>query len=412
VWKVKNGEFERISSINVRQGSIGILYEFLAERLRLGRLEGPGKVMGLAPYGKRDDTLMSKMERIIKIPEKADMPYTFASEFQKSTLHIDRMYEDIVDFVTSGYNLDWNPRKELSTTAANLAWCTQYSAERAILATASWAKEQTGEDNLSLAGGVALNAKANMELYYSRMYNDLFVFPAANDAGGPIGAAAYVYEHVLGGKMKHGRLANVYLGNGYSNETIKKVVTDSKWKAEYVKDNVDLVAELVARGKIVTWYQGRSELGPRALGNRSIVADPTLDTTWKSVNEVKGREFWRPLSPSLLSEDKGRYFDMPTEHEFMVLMFKASQQTRELVPAVCHVDMTARPQTVTKSENELWYELIRSFKERSGVGVVMNTSFNLAGEPLVESPQDALRSFSLGGFDAIFLQGWLIRKNG
>jgi len=161
----------------------------------------------------------------------------------------------------------------------------------------------------------------------------------------------------------------------------------------------------------VAWYQGRAELGPRALGNRSIVADPTRPEYWKVVNDIKGREWWRPLAPSLLDEDKEAYFRDPVSHEFMILMFRyKDEEACKRVPVTCHVDMTARPQTVTRDQNRTWYDLIKAFKEIKGEGLIMNTSFNLAGEPLVETPQDAIRSFALGGFDAMYMQGWLIRK--
>jgi carbamoyltransferase len=168
--------------------------------------------------------------------------------------------------------------------------------------------------------------------------------------------------------------------------------------------------EKPVKGKIVTWYQGRAELGPRALGNRSIIANPTLKDTWLTVNKIKGREWWRPLAPSLLSESKKDYFIDPTDHEFMILMFKISEGLKERVPVVYHVDGTARPQTVNKEQNKTWYQMIKAFGEETGENLIVNTSFNLAGEPLVETPKDALRSFAVGGFDALYMQGYLIKK--
>jgi glycosyltransferase involved in cell wall biosynthesis len=191
-----------------------------------------------------------------------------------------------------------------------------------MLHLAKWAREHTGEDKLGLAGGVALNAKANMVIHYAKIFNDIFIFPAANDAGGPIGAAAWVYEHALGGKMKRQRLRTVYLGPEYSDEEVKKVVERGGWDAKYVGDDVNPVVDLVVKGHVVTWYQGRAELGPRALGNRSIIADPRKKDMWSIVNKIKGREWWRPLAPSLLEEDVGKYFIDPVPHQFMILMFK------------------------------------------------------------------------------------------
>jgi len=249
-----------------------------------------------------------------------------------------------------------------------------------------------------------------MVIHYSKLFNDIFIFPAANDAGTPIGAAAWVYEHVLGGKMRRQRLKTVYLGPEYSDDEVRKVVERGGWSARYVGDDVNEVVDLVVKGFVVAWYQGRAELGPRALGNRSIIADPRRRDMWGVVNRIKGREWWRPLAPSLLEEDAGKYFIDPVPHQFMILMYKYKPGMCEVVPAVCHVDQTARPQTVSKDENKTWYELIKAFKDETGEGIILNTSFNLAGEPLVETPTDAIRSYALGAFKAIYLQGYLIQK--
>lgn len=407
VWSVRDGEFEKISSVKIEEGSIGYLYDHVSMRLNFNEYEGPGKVMGLAPYGKKDEGIASRFQELCKL-ECDDAPYVFADRFRMKS--IGRMYDSIADFLTDGLSLDWNPRQKPTTPVANLAWHVQDFTETIMEATARWAKQQTGENRIALAGGVALNAKANMKLHYSRMYEEMFVFPAANDAGGAIGAAAYAYEHTLGGKMRHGALDNVYLGPEYDDEYVKNVVRKGKWNAEFIGRDLNTVAHLISKGQIIVCYQGRAELGPRALGNRSIVADPTRADTWRTMNEIKGREYWRPLAPSVLQEDKEIYFRNPVDHGFMILMFQMTEEGAKRAPAICHVDMTSRPQTVTRESNELWYELISSFKGIKREGIVVNTSFNLAGDPLVETPQDALKSFALGGFDAIYLQGWLIEK--
>jgi carbamoyltransferase len=414
VWKVKDGDFEPVLSMYASYSSLGFLYQEIMLGIKLGRLEGPGKGMGLAPYGKQS-LYYDKLKEFVKITPEGDEPYVILNNGKaiktKTLSKMFSVYDDIAEKVIGSKFLNWNPKGELNEDAVNIAWAVQRVTEEAVVATGKWARDHTGEDKVALAGGVALNAKANMELYYSHIFNDVFIFPAANDAGGPIGAAAYVYEHVLGGKIRHGRLKDVYLGPEYSDDEIKKVIERSKFKAEYVGDDVNVVADLVAKGGIVTWYQGRAELGPRALGNRSIIADPTRKDYWRLVNDIKGREWWRPLAPSLLNEDKGVYFKDPVSHEFMILMFRyKSEEVCERVPVTCHVDLTARPQTVTRDVNKTWYDLIKAFKDLKGEGLIMNTSFNLAGEPLVETPQDAIRSFAVGGFDAMYMQGWIIRK--
>ena len=411
IWKVRDGEFELVLSMLTSYASLGNLYEDMMMRISFSWLEGPGKGMGLAPYGKASK-YYEKLKSFVRINPDGDEPFCICDGKVVRTKNRSKayqIYDEIADKVVG--KIDWDPLGEMNQDAADVAWAVQKVTEEAVLATAQWAKKHTGEDKVALAGGVALNAKANMELYYAKIFNDIFIFPAANDAGGPIGAAAYVYEHILGGKMKRQRLRNVYLGPEYDDETIKKVVQDSKFKAEYIGEDVNAVADLIAKGYIITWYQGRAELGPRALGNRSIIADPTRKEYWRLVNDIKGREWWRPLAPSLLDEDKDVYFKDPVSHEFMILMLRyKDEEACKRVPVTCHVDLTARPQTVTRDQNKTWYDLIKAFKDIKGEGLIMNTSFNLAGEPLVETPQEALRSFAVKGFDAMYMQGWLIYK--
>jgi len=412
VWRVRDGEFEKIASIPTVYGSLGTLYENICAKIGYDTLEGPGKVMGLAPYGKASK-YYEKLKSFIRFDDK-DYPFRFVVPGKwriKNTLsYYSKLYRVIADSVYPGDRVSWDPRGDLHPDAVDLAWAVQAVTEETMLHLARWTKENVGEGNLGLAGGVALNAKANMVIHYSKLFNDMFIFPAANDAGTPIGAAAYVYEHVLGGKMKRQRLRTVYLGPEYGDDEVRKVVERGGWGAKYIGDDVNEVVDLIVKGFVVAWFQGRAELGPRALGNRSIIADPRRREMWGVVNRIKGREWWRPLAPSLLEEDAGKYFIEPVPHQFMILMFKYKSEMCEVVPAVCHVDQTARPQTVNKEENRTWYELIKAFKDETGEGIILNTSFNLAGEPLVETPQDAIKSYALGGFKALYLQGWLIQK--
>jgi carbamoyltransferase len=405
VWRVRDGEFEKVVSIPTVYGSLGFLYEVVSIKIGYDSLEGPGKVMGLAPYGKASK-YYEKLKSFVRFDD-GDYPFRFVSP---GNVRVRDVYSAIADSLYPNDRVSWDVRGDLHPDAIDLAWAVQAVTEEVMLHLARWARENVGEGNLGLAGGVALNAKANMVIHYSKLFNDMFIFPAANDAGTPIGAAAWVYEHVLGGKMKRQRLKTVYLGPEYGDDEVKKVVERGGWSARYVGDDVNEVVDLIVKGFVVAWYQGRAELGPRALGNRSIIADPRRRDMWGVVNRIKGREWWRPLAPSLLEEDASKYFIEPVPHQFMILMFKYKPEMCEVVPAVCHVDQTARPQTVNKDENKTWYELIKAFKDVTGEGIILNTSFNLAGEPLVETPQDAIKSFALGGFKAIYIQGYLIQK--
>jgi Predicted carbamoyl transferase, NodU family len=221
VWKVKDGEFERVVSIPTVYGSLGLLYEKVSVKIGYDFHEGPGKVMGLAPYGKASK-YYEKLKSFIRFDDK-EYPFRF-----------DAPYELIANSLYPAERVPWNPHGDLHPDAIDLAWAVQAVTEETMLHLAKWAKEHVGGDKLGLAGGVALNAKANMVIHYSKLFKDLFIFPAANDAGGPIGAAAYVYEHVLGGKMKRQRLKNVYLGPEYSDEEVKKVVERGNWNAKYI----------------------------------------------------------------------------------------------------------------------------------------------------------------------------------
>ncbi len=286
--------------------------------------------MGLAPYG-TTSPVYEKLRRLLRINEdgSGDVPYRISPRQKAGTQDTWaesylRMAAAVVD------RASWDTRGKMDKAAADIAWATQRVAEEAVLATARWAKRNVGDTNLLLAGGVALNAKINMEIFYSGLFNDIFVFPGANDAGGPIGAACYVYEKVLGGKMVNRRLTDVYLGPEYGDDEVARVVKDSKWSSVSVGDGMEEVAKLMTAGKIVGIYQGRAELGPRALGDRSIVADPTKKEMWGTVNQIKGREWWRPLAPSLI--DAKRYFVGGKPHEFMVMMYKFIEEAGEEGP--------------------------------------------------------------------------------
>lgn len=410
LWIARDGEFEALYSIKTEDISLGVLYQHITKKIRLGYLEGPGKAMGLAPYGKYNEKICRRFQKFIPITKYLNKGL---KEGKIWIEYRNYLYDRIVDSLTTDLDLEWDPHGKLKQEVADLAWCIQNYVEESMVSLAQFLKDQTGETNLALAGGVALNARANMRIYYSNIFSDIFIFPVANDAGTPIGAAAYVYEHILGGKIRSRRLDHVYFGFEYSEEEIANVVKKGKWNYEYIGEDINPVIDLVLKGGVVSWYQGRSEIGPRALGHRSIIADPRNKEMWKKVNEIKGREWWRPLAPSLVLEDASRYFYKATHHPFMILMFKyKDEETCRRVPAVCHIDLTARPQTVTGNEDRNWYNLIRAFKDETGEGIILNTSFNLAGEPLVESPYDAIKSFAFGGFDALYIQGWLIRKKG
>jgi carbamoyltransferase len=408
-WRVKGGEFEKILGIDCFS-SLGLLYEFVSHELGFGRLEGPGKVMGLAAYGGKDVKICKRLSEILKVADDMEsLPYEFAEGDARGFFVKDvfSRYRALAKRAVG--NVTWDPSGKLQKRASDVAWALQKVTEDALLSIARFGKKQTGNANIALAGGVALNSKANMELHYSGMFNDIFVFPAANDAGSVAGAAAYTYDHALGGRMKRERLNDAYLGMQYGDDLVKRTVKESGFRSRYVGDDTQDVAALISKGKVVSWYDGRAEFGPRALGNRSIFADPRRRGMLQKLNEIKGREWWRPLAPTMLENRARDYLVDPKRSRFMTVMYKVNERATKVIPAVCHVDDTTRPEIINSKVNRRVYRLLKEFEDITGEGIVVNTSFNIK-EPLVETPDEALRSFSNGGFSAMYLQGWLVEK--
>ncbi|UXD21399.1 nodulation protein [Ignicoccus pacificus DSM 13166] len=408
IWSIKDGEFERIASLSHPKYSLGIFYQESGEWIGYGGLEGPAKIMGLAPYGKPNEKFTNVINELLKVfDEPKDVPYRI--EKVKSSVAV-------LDYLKSvlGEPIKWDKNgKPLNRDATDFAWALQHRVEEAYLATMRWAKELTGLKEAVIAGGVALNAKANMELLYSDIFNDFFVFPAANDAGTAVGAALWAYEHVLGGKVKNVKIENVFWGLEHDEEDIEEALNLAKRMNYRIEKDVDIehLVDKLLKNELVVVYQGRAEFGPRALGHRSIVADPRIAENWERVNFHKGREWWRPLAPSLLLDHAKEYFIKGEHLPFMIVMERyKDEEVCKRVPVVCHVDRTARPQTVTTSIDRNWYNLIRAFGQETGEYIVMNTSFNLGGEPLVETPAQAVLSFTFGGFDALWLEGYLISR--
>jgi carbamoyltransferase len=276
------------------------------------------------------------------------------------------------------------------------------------LARAAVAK--TGSRNICLAGGVALNSKANGKILSSGIVDRIFVQPAAGDDGVCLGAALAPYLD-NGGKLPMHKMRHAYLGAENSNEEIEKALTTYKLRATRVPDPAAAAAEMLANGKILGWVQGRMEFGPRALGARSILADPRdPEMNAKVNNAVKFREWWRPFAPSMLAEVAGEYIESATDSPFMILTAQVKPEKRSVIPSVTHVDGSARPQTVERDVNPLYWRLIREFGNRTGVPVVMNTSFNLRGEPIVSTPTDAVRTFFSSGMDALVIGNFVVEK--
>jgi carbamoyltransferase len=299
---------------------------------------------------------------------------------------------------------------EISDRHKNIAWAVQDMCEKAMMSVVRMALEKCRSRNLCLAGGVALNSKANGKIVASGIVDKLFVQPAASDDGVALGAALAPYLDG-GGRLPIKAMRHAYLGPAFDDDAIKSALKTYKIRSMHLTDPAATAAEFISKGKILGWYQGRMEFGPRALGGRSILADPRdPEMNAKVNNAVKFREWWRPFAPSFKKEAAPEYLESAYDSPFMILTAQVRPEKRDVIPSVTHVDGSARPQTVEKEINPLYYRLIDEFGRITGVPVVMNTSFNLRGEAIVNTPTDAIRTFFSSGMDALFLSSFLVEK--
>jgi carbamoyltransferase len=396
LWHGRDGRLEHVWTIPW-PNSLGLFYAQFTQYLGFQPYSDEWKVMGLAPYGEPGINL-----RDFIIPD--DNPYKVST----------RLLLDDKPAPLAGITARLGPQREAESEIdpkhKNLAFAVQDACEEAMMTLARAAVAKTGSRNICLAGGVALNSKANGKILSSGIVDRIFVQPAAGDDGVCLGAALAPYLD-NGGKLPMHKMRHAYLGTENSDEEIEKALTTYKLRATRVADPAAAAAEMLANGKILGWVQGRMEFGPRALGARSILADPRdPEMNAKVNNAVKFREWWRPFAPSMLAEVAGEYIESATDSPFMILTAQVKPEKRSVIPSVTHVDGSARPQTVERDVNPLYWRLIREFGNRTGVPVVMNTSFNLRGEPIVSTPTDAVRTFFSSGMDALVIGNFVVEK--
>ncbi len=396
LWRGTNAECTLLDSRS-SPDSLGFFYAGFTDFLGFRRNSDEWKVMGLAPYGKPGVDL----SRYITVDGDGCTV--------RSRPVIGRHYGDVSAMVAD-FGRRRVPETELTDREKDIAWAVQDRCEEAMETLARGLVRRTGLRRLCLAGGVAMNSKANGRILASGLVDDVFIQPAATDDGTAIGAAL-VAHRLASGSHRPYRMEDVYLGDGYSDDEIESFLRTCKIQFTRPADISRTAAELLASGKIVGWFQGRMEFGPRALGNRSILADPRDAAMRDRVNAVaKFREGWRPFAPSVLLERAEEYFVGCKDSPFMILTFPVVEEKKSVIPAVTHVDGSARVQTVKKEVNPLYHALIEQFGRLTGVPVVMNTSFNLREEPIVCSPKDALRTFYSSGLDALCIGPFLIEK--
>jgi carbamoyltransferase len=382
-WRAHGNRLVRMQA-ELYPNSLGSFYKNVTQHLGLGDW-GEGKTMGLAPYGNRE---------------------VFRQSFQKAlTLETERWYRYDRERLFS--SLGFPPRNSeslLSGPFADAAAGAQQALEVALARIARSAMQ--GDQPLCLSGGVALNCSANGMLRRSGLANDIWVFPAAGDGGLSVGAA--LLSAAKRNEFNKTRLLNAYWGPEYSDGELEEALrAEPRLCFHRAVDVAGETADLLAAGSVVGWFQGRMELGPRALGNRSILADPRTVKQRDYVNRLKGRERWRPLAPSVLLHRAEDYFELGGESPFMLFAAQVRKERRDEIPAVVHVDGSARPQTVSRAQNPRFHALLSAFESRTGVPVLLNTSFNDAREPMIGSPQDAVHSFITCGLDVLVLGDYI-----
>ena len=398
--------------------SLGIFYSAVTQLLGFPKYGDEGKTMGLAPYGEpvymdemrkmvrlqQDGTFELDLDYFVHHAEGANMTWEDGSP-SLGTLYSDKMVALLGD--------PRQPRTEITKRHENIAASMQLMLEEAEMALVRKLYDVTGQKTLCMAGGVALNSAFNGKILPNTGFEDIYIHPAAGDAGTSLGAAYYIYHQILGNPRTY-VMNDAYTGPQFSNDQIKAVL-DQHGLAYVQLDEDELVksaAGIVAEGNVLGWFQGRMEWGPRALGNRSIIANPRRHDMKDILNaRIKQREKFRPFAPSVLQEAVGDYFDQTYPDPFMLKVYGVLEDKQDEVPAITHVDGTGRLQTVDKENSPLYWSLINAFGERTGTPIVLNTSFN-ENEPIVCTPEEAVDCFMRTKMDALAAGNYLVVKDG
>ena len=387
--------------------SLGLLYSAITSYLGFRVNDAEWKVMGLAPYG--EPRFVNRFRDILDIKEdgsfRLNMKY-FAYQYS-SFETINRRFES--HFGQPKRKSD----QKINRFHMDVAASGQKVVEDASVKIADSLHKHYGTDKLAIGGGVGLNSVANWRIIQETGFNDVFIQPAAGDSGGALGAALG-YDVLTLKNPRRYVMSHPYLGPEYTDEEIQIVLDHYFASYHRARDENELVqetAKLLSQDQVVGWFQGRMEFGPRALGNRSILANPKNPKMKGIINaKVKFREKFRPFAPSVIREEASALFDIGIESPFMLLVPQVHTYTRQLLPAVTHVDGSARLHTVERSVNPLYYSLLQAFQKITGVPVLLNTSFNVRGEPIVMSPVDAYSCFMRTGIDALVIGRYLVTE--
>ncbi len=412
--------------------SLGLLYSAFTYYIGFKVNSGEYKLMGLAPYG--TPKYVDKIEKNL-VDIKEDGSFRLDQNFFNYSTGLTMTNKKFHNLF--GQEPRDSKKDQITQFHMDVAASIQKVTEDIILKMCVSLRKEYNISNLCLAGGVALNCVANGKILKSKIFDNIWIQPAAGDAGGSLGAAlAYWYLELNNERNDTNKdeMRGSYLGPSYSNENIEKSLKQIGAKYEFIEDEIliDKVADDLSKGNAIGWFQGRMEFGPRALGGRSILGDPRSETMQKNLNlKVKYRESFRPFAPSVLREDVNKWFDLNNDSPYMLIVSDVSKDKqnqmsedekrlfgidklnikRSEIPAVTHVDYSARIQTVHKETNKMYYNLIKKFKEITNCPVIVNTSFNVRGEPIVNSPEDAFNCFMGTELDNLVIGNYYLQKN-
>ncbi|MGN7786182.1 carbamoyltransferase family protein [Niabella sp. 22666] len=383
----KGSNIQRIGQVNLPH-SLGLLYEKITIHLGFQHSSDEYRVMALASYG--EPTLAEELRQIIQVGEHGQYTIRF-DELQK---------------------LLGEPKQQGSPFTQlhfNIARSLQVVLQEKMLELCTWLQETTGQKNLCLAGGVALNCVLNAFIRDAGIFENIWVQPAAGDAGTALGAALWTdaQEH---NQPRSFEMTHAYWGPDYSDESIETFLKENKIPYRRLNDIAKETAAILAQNRIIGWFQGRMEFGPRALGSRSILASPIDPGMQAKLNVLKDREDFRPVAPVVLEDKASHWFEAAHSSPFMLFTFKVKEAQKEKIPAVCHVDGTARIQTVNRQQHALYHDVLSAFHEQTGIPILVNTSFNSRGKPIVCTPRDAIECFWSTPFDDLIIGSFHISK--
>lgn len=408
-WAAMSFGIGRGGSINIMKeihfpNSLGLLYTAITTYLGFEALRGEGKVMGLAAYG--EPCYIDKFREMVMVkPDGSFMINQKFFGFNKGS----RMYSNRLIKLLGK---DRKSEDKIEQRHCNVASSLQKFTEDTLITIANKIYSETKLEKLCLAGGLFLNCVANSKILENTPFKEIFIQPAAGDSGGALGVALYIYNSIL----KNNRIyvmEDAYLGPDYSSTHIKRALLNNGIDFKEFDDDklCNYVAEKISQDKIVGWFQGRMEFGPRALGNRSILANPCNPQMKELLNsKVKKRESFRPYAPIVLEEKVNEFFELQQLSPFMLLAGRVKEDKIGAIPSVTHVDKTARIQTINKNINPRLWQLIKEFESITDVPVLINTSFNLRGEPIVCTPEDAISCFKRSQMDCLVLGNYVAEK--